>query len=426
VSVGRGGHLKRLAAWIDALPALWLQAGVVTVQLAILAPMAVARGIDGDEGYYTLAASLLADGQLPYRDFFYPQMPLLPFAYGPWTAVFGETWFGARSLSVVCAAALGLLLYRYASGRWGSQALGVLAVALYATSMLVLIWMTVVKTYPLSTLLLVAAFVVADRPELPQTPRRWLAAGVLFGLALDARLLFAAAAPVLLVYALRSARGAEGRRLALSLLAGMAVGLVPSIVLFALDPRRFWFHNLGYHSVRSPGGLFGDVVDKLEILGELFVDNPQFALLAVLAPVMLAAARVLRSRVPMAYPIAALLGIASIAPNPPFVQDYVTLVPFLVAGTVELAASLPALAGARPGDRKVAFLRAAMPLAIAAYLAVPLVELPRAAGGGYLGGGDYIEDSLRPGSVANVTRAIDAHSRPGERVLAFWPGYLYG
>ena len=33
---------------------------------------------------------------------------------------------------------------------------------------------------------------------------------------------------------------------------------------------------------------------------------------------------------------------------------------------------------------------------------------------------------MRLSSVRDVTRAIDAASAPGERVLAFWPGYLFG
>jgi Dolichyl-phosphate-mannose-protein mannosyltransferase len=412
-------RMRRLRAWLDGLPAVWLGLAVVAGQLAVLLPMAIARNIDGDEGYYTLAASLVSDGKLPYQDFFYPQMPLLPFAYGPWTAIFGETWLSARSLSVICATAAGLLLFRHVSGRWRSQALGVLAVALYLSSMLVLVWMTVVKTYPLSTLILFAAFTAADRPDRPQTTRRWLAAGVLYGLALDSRLLFAAAGPVLGWYALRAAPGAAGRRLGAAWLGGTLLGLLPSIVLFALDPRRFWFHNLGYHSVRSPGGLFGDLGDKLEIVWELVSDNPQFTLLLVAGVGTLIACRRLGRRVPLAYPLAASLAVASLAPNPPFVQDFATTVPFLVVGAMELVALLPEL----HLDRRLAV---ALTAALVFYLAVPLVELPRAASGGYLGGGDYIADTLRPSAVRAVTREIDAHSRPGERVLAFWPGYLFG
>jgi hypothetical protein len=416
---------RRLSARIDSWPALPLQIGVVAFLVAVLLPMAIARGIDGDEGYYTLAAVLVADGRLPYEDFFYPQMPLLPFAYGPWMAIFGESWFAARSLSVVSGVLTGLLLFRHVAQRWRSQALGVLAALLFGSTVLVLLWLPIVKTYPLSTFLLFAAFVVADRPDLPQTPARWIAAGVLLGLGLDARLLFAAAVPVFLAYALWSAPGADGRRNGIAHAAGIGIGLLPTFLFFALDPRRFYFHNLGYHSVRSPGGLFGAFDSKLDMVWQLLSDYPQFTILVLLAVLSLAVAWRLERRIPLTYAIAAALAAASIAPNPPFDQDYVTLVPFLVAGALELVARLPALTG-RIRSSHGLWLRRGLAAALALYLIIPLIEVPRMTQGGYLGGGDFFADSLRPSTVRAVTRAIDDHTRPGEVIMAFWPGWLLG
>jgi hypothetical protein len=60
------------------------------------------------------------------------------------------------------------------------------------------------------------------------------------------------------------------------------------------------------------------------------------------------------------------------------------------------------------------------------YLAVPLVEIPRATGDGYLGSGDLVARNLRIATARDVTRAIDARSAPDETVLSFWPGHLFG
>src|ERR1700740_731179 len=49
--------------------------------LAGLVHYAQVRPIDGDEGYYTTAARLVWEGKTPYRAFFYPQGPLLPYIY---------------------------------------------------------------------------------------------------------------------------------------------------------------------------------------------------------------------------------------------------------------------------------------------------------------------------------------------------------
>ena len=44
-------------------------------------------GLNQDEGWYLYAANLVAEGKVPYRDFFYTQGPLLPFVYSAFTWV---------------------------------------------------------------------------------------------------------------------------------------------------------------------------------------------------------------------------------------------------------------------------------------------------------------------------------------------------
>ena len=69
-------------------------------------------GLNQDEGWYLYAANLVADGKLPYRDFFYTQGPLLPTVYSVFTPiwkVFGL--LGARVFNL----ALGLVGIVFAS-----------------------------------------------------------------------------------------------------------------------------------------------------------------------------------------------------------------------------------------------------------------------------------------------------------------------
>ena len=44
-------------------------------------------GINQDEGWYLYAANLVAEGQMPYRDFFYTQGPLLPIVYASFSGI---------------------------------------------------------------------------------------------------------------------------------------------------------------------------------------------------------------------------------------------------------------------------------------------------------------------------------------------------
>src|SRR3989449_3051519 len=79
---------------------------------AVFVPMSLYRIVDGDEGTYLLVSRLVAEGQLPYHDFFYPQMFLLPYVYGAWMKLVGYSLYGARLLSAVFSVMLGLLVYR--------------------------------------------------------------------------------------------------------------------------------------------------------------------------------------------------------------------------------------------------------------------------------------------------------------------------
>src|SRR2546429_7932666 len=79
---------------------------------AVFVPMSLFGLVDGDEGTYLLVSRLLIEGQLPYHDFYYPQMFLLPYVYGAWMTLVGYSWYGARLLSAFFSVMLGLLVYR--------------------------------------------------------------------------------------------------------------------------------------------------------------------------------------------------------------------------------------------------------------------------------------------------------------------------
>jgi 4-amino-4-deoxy-L-arabinose transferase-like glycosyltransferase len=418
-----------------ALPTRWLYAAAFVAQLLVFLPLSALRLIDGDEGYYALGARLAVEGQVPYEDFFYLQMPLLPYVYGAWTEVFGESWYAVRSLSAMLAAALGVLVLRHALRRFGDRRLAVAALLLYASSALVLSWFTVAKTYALATLLLFGAYTLLDREDGSPTRAQWLAAGALAGLAVDVRLLFAAAVPVLAVYALAGARRLAERVKDLAALAGgLALGLVPSFVLFALGPDRFVFANVGLPAVRSDGGLIGGLRQKLDVAGQLIgVDTfevadaritagaagAQLLLLGLAAAVALAAVWLPRRRVPLAFALAVAMALASIAPSPTYVQYFCTVVPFLVLAALELPAAVAArLSGGDDGLRLI--LRRAAAVVLAVYVAVAAVDVYLATDGGYAAA------ERRLGTVADVTRIVDANTEPGERVLSFWPGHLFG
>src|SRR2546422_5747736 len=138
---------------------------------AVFVPMSLYRIVDGDEGTYLLVSRLVAEGQLPYHDFFYPQMFLLPYAYGAWMKLVGYSWYGARLLSAVFSVMLGLLVYRQTALVAGARAWGLLPGVVFTFSGLPLRWCP-----PFNTLLLPPPLVFpADPVPSTSSRRRWVA-----------------------------------------------------------------------------------------------------------------------------------------------------------------------------------------------------------------------------------------------------------
>ena len=379
---------------MELTPKPFLRAAAIGAQALVFGPLVAFRFLDGDEGVYAYASRLALHGHVPYREFFYEQMPLLPFVYGAWIGVLGESWYAIRSLSALLAIAVGGLLFVHVERRAGRRP-ALAAVALYALSGLVFGYFSIVKTFALASLFLLGAFVLVERPR-----PRWLVAGLLVGFAVDTRLVFAAAIPAFAVLA--------ARRRGLSPLAGgLAVGLVPSVVFFALSPHAFVFDNLRYHGEKTSHGLVGEPVQKARTAANLVglgsADHAlgvQFALLLVGAA---AALWLLRRRLPFAAAVGVSLGIASFLPTPTYVQYFCVVVPYLVLLAVEVAARWP---------------RAVL-VGIAAYAVAGAVAFSHDV---------RTEPLLKPSvrSVERVSDAVQGRTRPGEEVLSGWPGYLFG
>jgi hypothetical protein len=369
------------------------------VSASIVLPIALLRFLDGDEGVYAYASRLAVHGYVPYGAFFFGQTPLLPYVYGAWFGIAGESWYSARILSALLTITVGVLLHWHVRRKLGTVPAAV-ALLVYASSGFVLGYFTLVKTFALSTLLLFGAYLLADAGL-------FLWAGAALGLALDTRLLFAAAIPAFGVVALTARR-------APALVAGL-VALAPAAVLVALHPSAWYFDSLRYDALRTSHGLVGDVHQKAQTAATLLGVEPtdralgiQFLLLTAACVAALVLARG-RARSSFALAIAASLGIVSLFPTPTYVQYFSVTVPFLAVGVAELVART------RPNVGALLF----GGVCGAVYLAATGFAVRHFT--------DY-DALLRPsiGSVRAVAKRVEDESSPGERVLSSWPGYLIG
>ena len=133
------------------------------VACAVLCGAAVwMGGLNQDEGWYLYAANLVAEGQMPYRDFAFTQGPLLPFVYSAFTWVWrAGGLLGARLFTL----ALGLVGILFAVGlarrlvsddKRNEAALVVFF--LLATNLYHLYYLAIPKTYALAGLFVIVGF----------------------------------------------------------------------------------------------------------------------------------------------------------------------------------------------------------------------------------------------------------------------------
>jgi hypothetical protein len=398
-------------------------AAVVLVQAAVFVPIALVRALDPDEGWYAYGAERVVHGQLPYRDFFFPQTPLLLYLYGAWFEVFGASWDSGRGLSVLLTIGTGVLVYRYCAARFRPST-GLVALTAYTFSVFVLDWYLLVKTYALSALLLFAVLLLVDRPDRPPGRRAWFVAGLLLGLAVEARLLLILPSAGFLVPLLRARESRTWKLRSFGWgCAGAALAALPAVFFLARAPRPFLWDTLRYHAYRSPNGFIGNFHQKLQVADSLMsmptgegALNPQFLVLVIAAVASAALLVVLRRPLPTALVVAALIGVASLLPTPSYTQYFSVTVPFLIV----TAAEGLAVVGDRVGEADPMLwtgFRVAAAISVVAYVGLSNISL-----NGYA-------HWVRPSEIQRAERVtdwIDARTQPGEEVLASWPGYLLG
>src|SRR5260370_16845049 len=90
-------------------------------------------------------------------------MPLLTYIYGLWMRAIGTSWVSARMLSGLLTSLLGTLLYAQVCRETRKWSAGLFAVALFASSTLILVWFTIAKTFALSVLFFFCSYICLTR-----------------------------------------------------------------------------------------------------------------------------------------------------------------------------------------------------------------------------------------------------------------------
>lgn len=171
----------------------WLLAILAFVVLGFTAVWV--GGLNQDEGWYLYAANLVADGQLPYRDFFYTQGPVMPIVYSAFTRIWRDFGIlGARVFNLV----IGFLSIVFACAlaqRLAKKRAGLVTFFLLATNLYHLYYLAIPKTYALAGLFVMAGFFLLS------FERAWafVLSSLLFVLAAGTRFSLGAILPVVTV-----------------------------------------------------------------------------------------------------------------------------------------------------------------------------------------------------------------------------------
>lgn len=252
--------------------ALLFAAGVVVSGIGML------HGIQpNDEGLMLQAAGRIADGQVPYRDFWWFYPPGQPYLLAGLQELFGPSLLPWRIVRVLCDAGVAVLAFLLAARYAGPR----LALAAWGVALLAMATPSGPHPHPPTLVLCLGALLLLrDRPA-------W--AGVLCGAAAAWRLEFGAGLGAAVLLALALAPGGEGARPRAGELARFAgaaaaaalvlyapvvlsAGLQPSwelLVRYPLldfgDYQRLPF-PLSYDgplNVGSPGGFVTDTLESL-------------------------------------------------------------------------------------------------------------------------------------------------------------------
>ena len=228
-------HLARLSPRTLLWLALALYAGVVSVTVVLGQP-------NSDEGFYQYGAWRVLQGERPYSDFAYVQMPALPYLYAPTLALFGTSvYVGRLTTAAFALAQLGAALAL--ARRYGGLRAAALTALLLGSFSFVVYFNTIVKTYALVSLLLTLTMLTL--PRAGSGPLGWAPPVACVTLAALVRLSAVAAWLPVLLYGLWSVRGGWRARLALGV---WAAGLwLPALYLFTRDPAATAWQVLGLH-----------------------------------------------------------------------------------------------------------------------------------------------------------------------------------
>ncbi len=335
-----------------------------------------------DENQFVASGELLADqALLPYRDYPYFHTPHLIFVYALVDNLTGYSLLGARAISVffssITIVLIVLIVYKY----FRDQHPFTRFIAIAAGIILLLVNPIFIYTsglawnHDLPVLLVLLACITYVHASQKENPTLWtFISGGLVGLAIGTRLTFITVLipffVTLFYFPKNSTQNAKLKNIQAFCL-GVLVGLIPTLILFAIAPQEFIFGNFTYAqlntSFRQETGFIGPMglIEKLEYVRTNVINQPGNLLLLLSTIFFAYTAGIIESRkngrisveLLLILLIIPFLGLGALLPTPTFNQYFYSPIPFAILGVLYGLAKLSGLSNQRVKWSLVLFLQ---------------------------------------------------------------------
>jgi 4-amino-4-deoxy-L-arabinose transferase-like glycosyltransferase len=262
-----------------------LPAAALLLVVIVLGFSVLFRRVDHDESQYVAAIGLMRSG-LPYRDFAYFQTPLLPLLLSPLARLpAGCTFVAVRMASGLCGVVTILCLWRTLEHRVSFRSRMIALASLLCTNAFLLA-SALARNDALAMTLLAAALLPLLRAIEVNSRLQFALAGLLFGLAISAKISAALPAAGAGLFILKRSPSA-GLKTVIAFALGLVAGLMPTLVSAAFAPGAFWFDVFTYN-LQAPVQWWSSIGDA----GELspLVRIAKLVAMATLGPVLVALA----------------------------------------------------------------------------------------------------------------------------------------
>jgi hypothetical protein len=406
-------------------PKKYLRAFVLILifQIILLLAFVFLRLIDFDEGSYLSSAYLVKCSKLPYLDFFFPQMPYLPYVYALVSSYGLSSLYYGRLISLSAGILLSILIFGFTYKLFKNEKLSLSLFFLYGFNGLVLSWHAVVKTLVFSDLFGFLSFIFfVLYLSSKEKKLKLFCAGFFVGVAFNFRLTFflILALEGIMIFVLPPYLSVKKRIVDVFLLiSGATLASGFAVYLFFKNPSAFVFGNIGFHQAWGLEVIKMTFFQKLYTFSK-FVFNPQNLFILILATVsMIWLVKKLTKKLKptsedkitlFALSISLMMIITGFLQEPTEFQYYEQALPYLLFSSVPVLSQLIS----QWNDKRliwrgftILYLLSAVPFIVVFILAVRPKDVP-----------------FRIDKTKEVVEVVKQNSPPGEKILSGWPGYV--